>query len=224
MHVATAPFVLSLALICSACGASQLSTSTGGTGAWSDPSPWPRYRTERDLWLARPGYGYSPLHRPSIACDRFGRCWELDPFDRFARGDSERRAARPPGWAENLPDSARLHHRFLRAGSEVVCDRATHICYKEGKVDKSDTERVFGGGAADRADGLRDRFGTARLFLPEQDVACDRERRVCLDDGDPDRSLTRRYFGRRAARALDDERSREDDGRRDKRRSKRKSG
>jgi hypothetical protein len=224
MRIATAGLVLFVALICSACGAPQLSTSTGGTGAWSDPSPWPRYRTERDLWLARPGYGYSPLHRPSIACDRFGRCWELDPFDRFARGDSERRAARPPGWAENLPDSARLHHRFLRAGSEVVCDRATHICYKEGKVDKSDTERVFGGRAGDRADGLRDRFGTARLFLPEQDVACDRERRVCLDDGDPDRSLTRRYFGRRAARALDDERSREDDGRRDKRRSKRKSG
>jgi hypothetical protein len=224
MRIATAGLVLFVALICSDCGAPQLSTSTGGTGAWSDPSPWPRYRTERDLWLARPGYGYSPLHRPSIACDRFGRCWELDPFDRFARGDSERRAARPPGWAENLPDSARLHHRFLRAGSEVVCDRATHICYKEGKVDKSDTERVFGGRAGDRADGLRDRFGTARLFLPEQDVACDRERRVCLDDGDPDRSLTRRYFGRRAARALDDERSREDDGRRDKRRSKRKSG
>jgi Fels-1 Prophage Protein-like len=223
MHIATAPFVLSLALICSACGASQLSTSTGGTGAWSDSSLWPRYRTERDLWLARPGYGYSPLHRPSIACDRFGRCWELDPSDRFARGYGERRA-RPPSWAEDLPGSARSHDRFLRAGSEVVCDRATRICYKEGKVDKSDTEQVFGGRAGDRADDLRDRLGTARLFLPERDVACDRARRVCLDDGDPDRSLTRRYFGRRAARALDDERSRDDGGRRDKRRSKRKSG
>jgi Fels-1 Prophage Protein-like len=223
MRIATAPFVLSLALICSACGASQLSTSTGGTGAWSDATLWPRYRTERDLWLGRPGYGYSSLHRPSIACDRFGRCWELDPSDRFPRGYSERRA-RPPGWAEDLPGSARSHDRFLRAGSEVVCDRATGICYKEGKVDKSDTERVFGERAGDRADGLRDRLGTARVFLPERDVACDRARRVCLDDGDPDRSLTRRYFGRRAARALDEERSRDDDGRRAKRRSKRKSG
>jgi Fels-1 Prophage Protein-like len=217
-----ARLVLSLALICSACGAPQLSTSTGTEG-WSDPSLWPRYRTERDLWLARPGYGYSPLHRPSIACDRLGRCWELGPFDRFARGYSERRGARAPGWAEHLPDSARLDDRFLRPRSEVVCDRATRICYKQGKVDKSDTEGVFGGRAGDRADDLRDRLGTARLFVPEQGVACDRERRLCLDDGDPDRSLTRRYFGRRAARALDDERPPDDDGRRAKRSSKRKS-
>jgi Fels-1 Prophage Protein-like len=216
-----ARLVLSLALICSACGAPQLSMSTGTEG-WSDPSLWPRYRTERDLWLARPGYGYSPLHRPSIACDRFGRCWELGPSDAFARGYGERRSA--PGWAEDLPGSARLEDRFLRPRSEVVCDRATSICYKEGKVDKSDTERVFGGRAGDRADDLRDRLGTARLFVPERGVACDRERRLCLDDGDPDRSLTRRYFGRPAARALDEERSRDDDGRRDKRRSKRKSG
>jgi hypothetical protein len=222
-HLAMARLVLSLALICSACGAPQLSTSTGGTAGWSDPSLWPRYRTERDLWLARPGYGYSRSHRPSIACDRLGRCWELGPFDRLARGYSARRGARPPGWAEDLPDSARLEDRFLHPRSEVVCDRSTRICYKEGKVDKSDTERVFGGRAGDRADDLRDRLGTARLFVPERGVACDRERRVCLDDGDPDRSLTRRYFGRRAARALDDERSSDDGGRRDKRRSKRKS-
>jgi Fels-1 Prophage Protein-like len=223
MHIATARLLLCLALLCSACGAPQVSMFTSRTEAWSDSSLWPGYRTERDLWLRRPGYGSSFLHRPSIACDRFGGCWELDPSDRFPRGYSERRA-RPPGWAEDLPDSARLHHRFLRGGSEVVCDRATRICYKEGKVDKSDTQRVFGERAGDRADGLRDRLGTARLFLPERGVACDRARRVCLDDGDPDRSLTRRYFGRRAARALEEERSRDDGGRRDKRRSKRKSG
>ena len=102
-----------------------------------------------------------------------------------------------------------MQNRFLRPRSEVLCDRATRICYKLGKVDKSDTERVFGGRAGDRADDLRDRLGTARLFVPERGVACDRERRMCLDDGEPDHSLTRRYFGRRAAHALDEERPRD---------------
>ena len=43
-----------------------------------------------------------------------------------------------------------MQNRFLRPRSEVVCDRATRICYKEGNVDKSDTERVFGERAGDR--------------------------------------------------------------------------
>jgi Fels-1 Prophage Protein-like len=98
------------------------------------------------------------------------------------------------------------------------------MCYKQGEVDKSDTERVFGDRAGDKVDSLRDRLGTSRLFAPERGVACDREGRVCLEDGDPDRSLTRRYFGRRAARALDQERPRDDDARRTKRSPKRKEG
>jgi hypothetical protein len=84
-----------------------------------------------------------------------------------------------------------------------VCDRATRICYKKGKIDKSDTQRMFGERAGDRADGIRDRHGRARIFLPERDVTCDRERKMCFEDGDPDRRLTRRYFGKRAARAID---------------------
>jgi hypothetical protein len=112
----------------------------------------------------------------------------------------------------------------VRPGSDVVCDRATGICYKQGKVDKSDTERVFGERAGDKVDALRDRFSSSRLFAPERGVACNRESRVCLEDGDPDRSLTRRYFGRRAARALDQERPRDDDARRTNRSAKRKEG
>lgn len=220
MHLATARLVLCLALMCSACGAPQLSVSTG-TRAWSDPGFWP-YRTERDVWMAPPGYGRSPFYRPSIACDRFGRCWQVGPFDRFARGYIERPDTRPPGWAERLPESAETHNRFLRPRSEVVCDRATRICYKKGEIDKSDTERMFGDRAGDRADDLRDRHGRARIFVPERDVSCDRERRVCLDDGDPDRSLTRRYFGRRAARVLEEERPSDGGARPAKRKSKRK--
>src|ERR671918_395144 len=140
MHLAMARVVPYLALICSACGAPQLSLSTGGSPGWSDPP----YRTERDVWLARPGYGRGGLHDPAVA--------------------------------------------------------------------------------GDKVDALRDRFSSSRLFAPERGVACNRESRVCLEDGDPDRSLTRRYFGRRAARALDQERPRDDDARRTNRSAKRKEG
>ena len=201
MHLATACLVLCVALLGSACGAPQLSISTG-TRAWAEPDLWPLYRTDRGPWLAPPGYGRSPFYRPSIACDRFGRCWEVGPFDRFARGYA-RPDTRPPSWAESVPESAQTHKRFLRPRSEVVCDRATRICYKEGKIDKSDTQRMFGERAGDRADGIRDRHGRAWIFLPERDVTCDRERKMCFEDGDPDRRLTRRYFGKRAARAID---------------------
>ena len=222
MRLIVARLVLPVVLICSACGAPHLSVATGGTQAWSDPSLWPMYRAQRDVWLALPGYNRDPLHRPSVACDRFGRCWQLGPSERFARGHVGRPDARPPRWAEKLPESARKENRFLRPGADLVCDRATRICYKQGRVDQSDTERVFGGRAGDRADDLRDRLGTARLFVPERGVACDRERRMCLDDGAPDRSLTRRYFGRRAARAIDEERARDDGPRSSKRTAKRK--
>ena len=199
MHLATACLVLSLALICSACGTPQFSVSAGNR-AWSDPGLWPTSRIERDPWMALPGR--SPFHRPSLACDRFGRCWQVGPFDRFARGYAWP-DARGPDWADRLRGSAATHDRFLRPRSSVVCDRATRLCYKEGEIDKSDTERLFGERAGDRADDLRDRYGRAGIFVPERDVTCDRERRVCFEDGDPDRGLTRRYFGKRAARAID---------------------
>jgi Fels-1 Prophage Protein-like len=196
-----------------------------GSGVWAGSTSALRYGTYpewyRDLWPAYPGYGGSLRHRSAVNCDRFGRCWQLQPSDPFER----RYAARArPGWAENLPRSARSSDRFLRPRSNVVCDRASRICYKNGKVDKSDTERAFGERAGDRADDLRDRFGTARLFVPQRGVACDRERRVCLEDGDPDRKLTRRYFGKGAARALAEQGSQDGEGRKDKRRGKRKQG
>jgi Fels-1 Prophage Protein-like len=219
MLLAMARLVLCLAFLCGACGAQ--SSFTTGTRAWSDPGLGPFYHAERDAWMA-PGYGPSAFYSPSIACDRYGRCWQLDPFDRFARGHRERPGGRPPGWAERLPEGAPMRDRFLRPRSDVVCDRATRICYKAGNIDKSDTENVFGDRAGDRADDLRDRYGTARLFVPERGVSCDRTGQVCLDDGDPDRSLTRRYFGRRAARALDEERRGDDDASPAKRNSKRK--
>jgi Fels-1 Prophage Protein-like len=191
MRLATASLVLSLALLCGACGAPQLSVSAGGTPDWTDRS-----------WLGLPGYGRSHLHRPAVACDQFGRCWQIGPYDRYARA-YDRPDAEPPGWADNLPGSARTDDRFLRPRSDVVCDRATRICYKRGRADQSDTDDVFGERAGDRVDALQDRHRTARVFVPERGASCDRKRRVCFEDGDPDRGLTRRYFGRRVARDLD---------------------
>jgi hypothetical protein len=195
----------------------------GGSRAWIGPTTTLRYGSYRDLdpWPANPGYGGGLRHGSAIRCDRFGRCWQLRPSDPFEHRYAAR--ARPPGWAEDLPRSARSSDRFLRPRSNVVCDRASRICYKNDKIDKSDTERVFGDRAGDRADDLRDRFGTARLFVPQRGVACDRDRNVCLEDGDPDRKLTRRYLGKGAARALAGQEP-QGEGRKGKRRGKRKQG
>jgi hypothetical protein len=192
MRLPTACLVVALALVCAGCGAPQVSVSAGGARDWTDRS-----------WLGLPGYGRSAPYGPAITCDRFGRCWEAGPFARDPRGYAARREADPPGWAENLPGSARTDDRFLRPRSEVVCDRATSLCYKQGRVDKSDTQDVFGERASDRVDALRDRHRTVRVFVPERGTSCNRESRVCFAKGDPDRALTRRYFGRRAARKLD---------------------
>jgi hypothetical protein len=219
MHPLLAGVVLG-ALVCSGCAGPQFSVAGGH--AWSDP--WPRYRTEPYAWRTPPGYGWSAFGRPALVCDRFGRCWRGKPFDyRLARGHYERHDRRPPGWAEKLPEGARTHKRFLRPRGEVVCDRVTRICYQAGKIDTSDTERMFGARAGERAERVRDRYESARVFLPARGVACDRERRLCVEGGDPDRKLTRRYFGRQAARDIERERARDDGrpsgkrGRRDKR-------
>ncbi len=217
-----------LTLTGSGCTAPDTLGQGSGTGVWIGPTASARYGPyqdrDDDFWPAYPGYGRSLRYRPAVACDSFGRCWQLRPSDPFERRYVRRPDTRPPDWAENLPRSARMSDRFLRPGSDVVCDRASRICYKDGKVDKSDTQNVFGERAGDRADGLRDRLGTGQMFVPERDVACDRERRLCLEDGDPDRKLTRRYFGRDAADAVADEEPQGGDGRKSKRRNKRKQG
>jgi hypothetical protein len=136
--------------------------------------------------------------RPVIACDQFGRCWQQGSGSGFRSGYG----SRPPGWADDLPRRARDPDRFLRPRSGVVCDQASLVCYKQGRIDRSETRRVFGERAADRADDVRDARGTGRVFVPERGVACDTARRTCYDDGVADFSLTRRYFGQRAADAL----------------------
>jgi hypothetical protein len=143
------------------------------------------------------GYQRRRSPRPQIYCDGYGRCFQRVP-DR-SRGFG----TRPPGWADDLPGRIRYPDRFSRPRSGVVCDQATYICYRDGRVDRSETRDVFGDRAADRADDLRDRRGTSQLFVPERGVSCDAGQQVCFDGRTPDASLTRRYFGADAAARLD---------------------
>lgn len=129
-----------------------------------------------------------------VNCDQYGRCWRQVPSND---------GARPPGWADDTPVRVRDPYRFDRPQSGVVCDRRTSVCYRNGRLDRSDTKDVFGDGAADRVERVRNQRGTGQLFLPDRGVTCNSIQKVCYDDGVADFSQTRRYFGDRAADALE---------------------
>lgn len=203
MRAAMTAVTLSVTLLCSACGLPQVGVHAGGIGAWSDPG-LARWRT--------PGYKQGFAWRPALACDDFGRCWRRGPEDGwpgYGLGHKTRAGPQAPRWAGDPPDHARAPDRFLRPRSGVICDRTTQLCYQDRKIDRNSTEDVFGERAGNRARDLRDALGTARLFVPGRGVACDRERRVCLEDGVPNRGATRRYFGPQATDALTPDRPRE---------------
>jgi hypothetical protein len=93
--------------------------------------------------------------------------------------------------------------RTFRPGRDVVCDRATRTCYRDGEVDASETRDNFGRRAARQVDRIRDAAGTNRIFRPDDDVVCNRRDKVCFKNGHPDRSETRDFFGKKAARRID---------------------
>jgi Fels-1 Prophage Protein-like len=146
----------------------------------------------------RPSAPSSP-RRPVVNCDAYGRCWQQVPGYRDPGGYG----ARPPGWADDVPYRARDPYRFDRPRSGVVCDRGTSLCYKRGRLDRSETRDTFGDRAGERAGNLRDRRGTGQVFVPERGVSCDTRRKLCFDGGVADYSQTRRYFGARAADAVE---------------------
>jgi hypothetical protein len=191
MHLATASLALGLALLCGGCALPQPSV-----GAAQPDYGWGPWTGGDSGWRTYPGYGDRYGHGSGRVCDHFGRCWhpgyDHDP-DRV-------RSARPPDWADDLPESAQERRRFVRPDDGLVCDQVTRVCYKQGNVDKSDTKEFFGRRAAKRADRLRDERGSAEIFVPEPGVACDPQRERCFADGEPDRDLTKRHFGRRAGR------------------------
>jgi hypothetical protein len=93
--------------------------------------------------------------------------------------------------------------RTFRPGGDVVCDRRTETCYRRGQIDASETRDYFGRGAARRVDRIRDQAGTNRIFRADDNVVCNRRDKVCLKNGHPDRSETRDFFGKKAARRID---------------------
>ena len=92
--------------------------------------------------------------------------------------------------------------RRFRPRRDIVCDRATRTCYRDGEIDASETRDYFGNRAGRRVDRIRDAAGTNKIFRPDDDVVCNRRERVCFKDGRPDRSETRDFFGKKAARRL----------------------
>lgn len=150
------------------------------------------------------GYGrpYRPAYRPRsrIVCDVLERCWR-EPWPGAPSGYDD--GVRPPGWADDMPGRLQDPGRFSRPRSGVVCDQGTGLCYKNGRIDKSETERAFGERAGDRADDIRDQRGTGQVFVPERGVVCDTAKQACYDGRFKDLNLTRRYFGRAAADRLD---------------------
>jgi hypothetical protein len=135
-------------------------------------------------------YGADPFYRSypgplvgrshGYGVDPFGR--GLDPFDRgYRRGGG----------------------RTFRPAGDVVCDRRTETCYRRGQIDASETRDYFGRGPARRVDRIRDQARTNRIFRPDDNVVCNRRDKVCLKNGHPDRSETRDFFGKKAARRID---------------------
>ena len=92
--------------------------------------------------------------------------------------------------------------RTFRPDRSVVCDRATETCYRGREIDASETRDYFGKSAARRVDRVRDAAGTNRIYRVDDEVVCNRSREVCLKNGRPDRSETRDFFGKKAARRV----------------------
>ena len=108
-----------------------------------------------------------------------------------------------PGYRDEPKAPWRDHdRRFDRQGENVVCDRLTNVCYKKGNIDASETRDRFGNHAGRRVDGIQDRNRTNDVFLPKPGIICNDRDNVCKKGGEPNRRLTRDYFGNQAARRV----------------------
>lgn len=105
--------------------------------------------------------------------------------------------------ASRFGNSGFASGRTFRPSPNVVCDRATETCYRGGEIDASETNAYFGKGASRRVDRIRDGAGTNRIYRVDNDVVCDRRREICYKNGRPDRSETKEFFGKKAARRID---------------------
>jgi hypothetical protein len=119
--------------------------------------------------------------RPQLVCDDRGACYQVMPGYAF-NGPSWGYYERREGW-ENRRYHGRWgerNRRFARPSSDVTCDRRTSVCYKDGHTDKTETRVFFGDRASRRADAVRDRAGTGRVFVQEPGKWCDPRAPGCL--------------------------------------------
>lgn len=145
--------------------------------------PYPVYRGGSTVYRNSPGWG-----------------WGNRGYDdrRYRdRNDDDDRYVRAP-W----DDGKRREGRYDREGKDTVCDRRTEICYKDGHIDKTETNQRFGNKAAGRADDIRDRYDNRNVYVPRKNVACDGDRNVCLENGKRDVQATRQEYGKKAAEQL----------------------
>ncbi|HET6468651.1 MAG TPA: hypothetical protein VFG43_09765 [Geminicoccaceae bacterium] len=147
-------------------------------------APW-QYQNEWSLGRRQP---------PQVVCEPGGLvCYQVErPLqgrnsDSWGRQEPRGRAWGQPWqapWSQRRdPWDSRPAPRFARPDSNVVCDQRTSICYKNGRIDKSETREHFGNGASRRADALRDQAGTGRVFVPRPGVVCDPDDRKCIRKG-----------------------------------------
>ena len=89
-----------------------------------------------------------------------------------------------------------------RSDDRVSCDARTEVCYKNGRLDASETRDRFGKSASREVERIREQQGTGRVYVPRDGSVCNRAEGVCYKNGKPDWSDTRDYIGKNAARRV----------------------
>jgi len=138
---------------------------------YSTGSGWALQDSDMRTW----GYGG---RQPRLVCDARGICYQAGAAYSPGTIYSDERELwqrRPERWRRD-----NHNRRFARPDSDVTCDRRTSVCYKNGHIDKSETEEFFGNGASRRADAIRDRAGSGRVFVTRPGKWCDPADRGCL--------------------------------------------
>ena len=93
----------------------------------------------------------------------------------------------------------------------VTCDARTEVCYKNGRLDASETRDRFGKSASREVEQIRQQQGTGRVYVPRDGSVCNRQEGVCYKNGKPDWSATRDYIGKGAAKRLRREQAKDND-------------
>ena len=84
----------------------------------------------------------------------------------------------------------------------IKCNRSVRICYDRNGANLALTDRYFGNKAADRLGTKLPPGEPDDIFEPKRTVSCNTSSRICTDDGQPSVKKTRVYFGKKAAKQI----------------------